>query len=83
MPNSLKNNGYHILGLDTSASQKDIVKRARDLTKFIQIDDIPQYDLDLGIFENFRTEDSVKDSVQKLTSPKKQIKDYFFLVQYC
>ncbi len=78
MSNSLKNNGYHVLGLDTSASQKDIVKRANSLTKFIQIDDVPQYDLDLGIFDNFRTEDSVKEAVQKLTSPKKQIRDYFF-----
>ncbi len=78
MSNLLKNNGYLILGLDASASQKDIVVRAKDLTKYIQIEEIPQYDLDLGIFENFRTEVSVKEAVQRLTSPKKQIKDYFF-----
>lgn len=77
MTNLLKNNAYHILGIDASASQKDITKRAKDLTKFIQIDEIPQYDLDLDIFENFRTEDSVKDALQRLTSPKKQIKEYF------
>lgn len=78
MANLLKNNGYHILGLDASAPQKDILKRSKDLTKFIQIDEIPEYDLDLGVFENFRTENSVKDAVQRLTSPKKQIKEYFF-----
>ncbi len=78
MTNLLKNNSYHILGLDTSASQKDILKRSKDIVKFIQIDDVPQYDLDLGVFENFRTEDAVKESIQKLTSPKKQIKEYFF-----
>jgi hypothetical protein len=78
MTNLLKANGYHILGLDISASQKDILKRSKDLMKFIQIEEIPEYDLDLGVFGNFRTEDSVKDAVQKLSSPKKQIKDYFF-----
>ena len=78
MSNLLKNNGYHILGLDASASQKDILKRSKDLTKFIQIDEIPKYDLDLGIFDDFRTEDSVKDAIQRLTSPKKQVKEYFF-----
>ena len=78
MTNLLKNNGYHVLGFDTSASQKEILKRSKDLLKFIQIEDIPHYDLDLGIFENFRTEENVKDALQKLTSPKKQIKDYFF-----
>ncbi len=78
MTNLLKNNAYHILGLDTSATQKDISKRSRDILKLIQIDDLPQYDFDVDVFENFRTEDSVKEAVQKLTSPKKQIKDYFF-----
>jgi len=78
MSNLLKNNGYHILGLDASASQKDILKRSKDLTKFIQIDEIPKYDLDFGIFENFRTENSIKDATQRLTSPKQQVKEYFF-----
>lgn len=78
MSNLLKNNAYHILGLDTSAAQRDIQKRAKEIVKVLQIDDVPEYDLDLGVFENFRTEDAVKDAVQKLTSPKKQIKDYFF-----
>jgi len=78
MSNLLKNNAYHILGLDTSAEQRDIQKRAKEIVKVLQIDDVSEYDLDLGVFENFRTEDAVKDAVQKLTSPKKQIKDYFF-----
>ncbi len=78
MSNLLKNNAYHILGLDTSAAQKDIQKRAKEIVKFLQIDDTPDYDLDLGIFDNFRTEESVKEAIQRLTSPKKQIKEYFF-----
>jgi len=78
MSNLLKNNAYHVLGLDASSTQKDILKRSKDITKNIQVGDIPHYDLDLDVFDNFRTEDSVKDAIQKLTSPKKQIKDYFF-----
>jgi hypothetical protein len=78
MSNLLKNNAYHILGLDTSVAQRDIQKRAKEIIKILQIDDVPEYDLDLGVFKNFRTEDAVKDAVQKLTSPKKQIQDYFF-----
>lgn len=78
MSNLLKNNAYHILGLDASAAQRDIQKRSKEIIKFLQIDDTPEYDLDLGVFENFRTEEAVKEAVQKLTSPKKQIKDYFF-----
>lgn len=78
MSNLLKTNAYHILGLDTSATQQDIQKRAKEIVKYLQIEDTPEYDLDLGVFNNFRTEEAVKESIQKLTSPKKQIKDYFF-----
>jgi hypothetical protein len=78
MSNLLKDNAYHVLGLDTSASQKDILKRSKDIIRFIQIDELPTYDLDLDVFKDFRTEESVKDAIQKLSSPKKQIKEYFF-----
>lgn len=78
MSNLLKKNAYHVLGLDTSANQRDVQKRAKEIIKMLQIDDMPEYDLDLGVFEGFRTEDEIKESIQKLTSPKKQIKDYFF-----
>lgn len=81
MSNLLKNNAYHILGLDTSATQRDIQKRAKEIIKFLQIEDVPEYDLDLGFFVNFRTEDAVKESIQRLSSPKKYIKDYFFWFQ--
>jgi hypothetical protein len=78
MSNLLKKNAYHVLGLDTSANQRDVQKRAKEIVKMLQIDDMPEYDIDLGVFEGFRTEDEVKEAIQKLTSPKKQIKDYFF-----
>jgi hypothetical protein len=78
MSNLLKNNAYHVLGLDTSSTQRDIQRRAKEIVKLVQIDDVPKYDLDLDIFEALRTEESVKEAIQKLTSPKKCIKEYFF-----
>ncbi|MFA5877478.1 MAG: hypothetical protein WC880_03905 [Candidatus Paceibacterota bacterium] len=77
----LKDNSYHILGLDTSASQKDVSKRSKEIVTRLKIDDVPSYNLDLDIFEGFRTEASVKKAVDKLTSPKNQIKEYFFWFQ--
>lgn len=81
MPKTLKNNSYHILGLDTSVSQRDVLKRSKEIINRLKIDDLPVYDLDLDIFENFRTEESVKEAVQKLSAPKKRIKEYFFWFQ--
>lgn len=77
----LKENSYHILGLDTSANQKEVSKRSKEIVTRLKIDDTPSYDLDLDIFEGFRTEHFVKKAVDKLTSPKNQIKEYFFWFQ--
>lgn len=81
MAYTLKKNAYHILGLDVSASERDILKRSKEITNRLRIDDCPSYDLDAGLFENFRNEDNVKDSLQRLQSPKKRIIEYFFWFQ--
>jgi len=81
MSQTLKNNAYHILGLDTSASEKDILKRSKEIINRLRVDDTPDYDLDIGVFEGFRTEDAVKDALQRLQAPKKRIKEYFFWFQ--
>ncbi len=81
MSTILKNNAFHVLGLDTSASEKDILKRSKEILNRLRIDDIPEYDLDIGLFSDFRNEDSVKDALQRLQAPKKRIREYFFWFQ--
>ncbi|NQU83549.1 MAG: hypothetical protein HQ536_02455, partial [Parcubacteria group bacterium] len=81
MQNLLKNNAYHILGLDITSSQKDILKRSKEIIKRLQIDDFPEYALDINMFDDFRTESTAREAVQKLQSPKKKIKEYFFWLQ--
>lgn len=81
MSQTLKNNAYHILGLDTSASEKDILKRSKEIINRIKADENPTYELDIGLFEDFRTEDAVKNALQELQAPKKRIKNYFFWFQ--
>ena len=82
MSYTLKNNAYHILGLDTTASEKDILKRSKEIINRLKIDDLPEYDLDIELFENFRTEEAVKNAIQKLQTPKKRIQEYFFWFQF-
>jgi hypothetical protein len=81
MSDILKLNAFHVLGLDTSANEKDILKRSRDIINRLKIDDLPIYDLDVGLFENFRTVVTVKDALQRLQTARKRIKEYFFWFQ--
>lgn len=74
----LKNNAYHILGLDSTASQKDILHRDKELLAHIKMGDIPSYPLDVDIVEIPRTESTVKRALQDLQSPKNGMKDFFF-----
>lgn len=79
--NLLKDNAYHILGLDTSAGQKEISKRSKEILTRLKIDDVPEYEIDLNFFSNFRNENSVKLAQSNLSNPKKLIKEYFFWFQ--
>lgn len=81
MSYTLKNNAYHILGLDVSASEKDILKRSKEIINRLRAGDVPDYDSDIGLFKDFRTEDAVKDALQRLQAPKKKLKEYFFWIQ--
>lgn len=78
MSNTLKYNAYQVLGLDLTANEKDILKRSKEILIRLKADEPKEYDFDIGLFDDFRNEDSVKEAVQKLQLPKKQIMEFFF-----
>src|SRR3989344_112164 len=78
MSNSIENNAYRILGLDVNASKKDILKRYKEITNRLKIDDFPTYDLDFELPNKSRNEDSVNDAFKRLQNLKNSLKEYFF-----
>lgn len=78
MTTSLKDNAYHVLGLTGTASAKQILQRSNEIVQRLKIDDLPTYDLDIPAFKNYRTEESVKDALRRLQSPKARLREYFF-----
>ena len=71
-------NAYNVLGLDSGASQKEISRRAKEIVNLLKIDEVSEYDTDLNVSGMVRSEASVKDALQKLSSPTKRISEYFF-----
>jgi hypothetical protein len=78
MANLFNKNSYQILGLDISSTQKEIVKRAKEIQNYLLIDEHPEYPTDISFYRDKRTSDNVKESLQKLSQPEKRIKEYFF-----
>jgi hypothetical protein len=81
MQNLIQNNAYRILGLDITASQKDVLKRSKEIINRLKIDDHPKYEVDVYISDKIRNEDAVKDALRNLQSPRDSIKHYFFWFQ--
>ena len=78
MTNLIENNAYRILGLDVSASQKDILRRYKEIVNRLKIEDKLKYELDVGLSESLRSEETAKEALGALQSPKENIKEYFF-----
>lgn len=78
MPDLIRNNAYRILGLDNSASQRDIMKRYREITNRLKIGDRPRYALDLNLPDTLRTVNAVDDAVKKLQNRSSNLTEYFF-----
>lgn len=59
-----------MLGLTGTGTSKQTLQRANEIVQRLKIDDVPEYDLDIQIFGNHRTEESVKDALRRLQAPK-------------
>ncbi len=78
MANLFRDNAYNVLGLDISVAQKEINKRSKEIVNLLRIDEESTYEIDISVAKPKRTESTVKEAVQKLSSPTKKIQEYFF-----
>ena len=78
MTTSLKDNAYHVLGLTGVATAKQILQRSNEIVQRLKIDDVPEYELDIAVFKNYRTEDTVKNALRRLQVPRARFREYFF-----
>ncbi len=78
MTTSLKDNAYHVLGLTGVATAKQILQRSNEIVQRLKIDDVPEYELDIAVFKNYRTEDTVKNALRRLQVPRARVREYFF-----
>ena len=80
MTNAIFNNAYGVLGLLPNATQNEIKRRVKELEKRLQIDEVPSFEYDFGIFNTLRNEKSIKAANDELSSIQRQILHSFFRV---
>ncbi|GAB0174578.1 MAG: hypothetical protein HHAS10_04570 [Candidatus Altimarinota bacterium] len=74
-------NYYHILGLDISATQKQIDKRGKEILKYLAIGDIPDYpEVDFSFTKSYRNEAFIKDALNGLKNPKIRLQHIFLWI---
>lgn len=79
MSHLFSHNAYSVLGLDTSASQKEISRQSKEIKHKLWADENPECEVDIDTLNKIvRDESVVNDAVQRLSSPIKRIPEYFF-----
>lgn len=79
MSKLFSHNAYNILGLDSSAMQKEITRQAKKLAATLGIEEDVRLANDIdAICKPARTEIAVKHAAERLNSPTKRIQEYFF-----
>lgn len=76
--NLFLDNPYLILGLDTDATEKEIVRRGRELDKILAIGEKPSYEQDFDFSSKRRTKKSVEGATKRLLDTKNELIDTFF-----
>lgn len=76
--NLIQDNAFFILGLDSSSSQKVIIKRSKEIFARLKIGDYIEYDFDLKIVKKLRNETNVKQAQKNLSESRIHLSHYFF-----
>lgn len=74
---SFSTNSYYLLGLPVSAGQSDIKRKSRLITAKLGIGE-SSLESDFSFLKAKRTESTIKDATQRLSSPLKKIQDVYF-----
>ncbi len=78
LPQVLIRNSFNILGLSSSATLKEIKKRAQHLLQFAKIEEVQEFDIDIGHVCEFRNENEVRVALERLSGIKDRLREVFF-----
>lgn len=75
---SLCKNSFNILGLSSSAELKELRRRSQQLLQLCKIEEAPAFDTDIGNVKNFRSENTIRTALEKVSGIQERLKEVFF-----
>lgn len=78
LPQVLIRNSFNILGLSSSAALKEIRKRSQQLLQLAKIEEIQEFNADIGHVREFRSENEIKLALERISGIKERLREIFF-----
>lgn len=78
LPQILIRNSFNILGLSSSSTLKEIRKRSQQLLQLAKIEEVQEFDIDLGPVKEFRNESEIRLALERVSGIQERLKEIFF-----
>ena len=78
LPQVLVRNSFNILGLYSSSTLKEIKKRSQQLLQLAKIEEIQEFDTDIGHVKEFRNESEIRLALERIFGIQERLKEIFF-----
>lgn len=78
LPPILIRNSFNILGLSSSSALKEIRKRSQQLLQLAKIEEIQEFEIDIGPVKEFRNESEIRLALERISGIQERLKEIFF-----
>ncbi len=78
LPQILIRNSFNILGLSSSSALKEIRKKSQQLLQFAKIEEVQEFDTDIGHVREFRNEGEIRQALERVSSIQERLQEIFF-----
>lgn len=78
LPQILVRNSFNILGLSSSSALKEIRKRSQQLLQLAKIEEVQEFDIDIGDVRVLRNESEIRVALERVSGIQERLKEIFF-----
>jgi hypothetical protein len=78
LPQVLVRNSFNILGLSSSSALKEIRKRSQQLLQLAKIEEVQEFDTDIGHVREFRNEGEIRQALERVSGIQERLQEIFF-----